>query len=350
MKKTLFSFLVCLPLAGWAAGQQNYAAVILPGLGEPSIGAALKINNAGQIAGWSNDSNGNPHAVLWSPAPKGGYYVQDLGTLGGAYSYAYGLNDRGEVVGSATVATGEEYAFFWRKGNMTNLGTIMTTPWPNHGWFTLSQANAINNAGQIVGYSVVDESTIRAFLWQDGAMQDLGSLGPVGNQRSHATDINNQGDIAGWSTTGWGEDGAVLWQQGQMTKLDSEALTAYGINERGQIAGMGGGPLNLGAFRWQDGLMSRCGVGDSIAYGINERGEVVGSYLKNIDWENGTYLYMGFVWGNGGVSDLPLPPQAASGYAAAINNQGQVAGYIVGQDWFYNPVVWVRARPESAKP
>jgi uncharacterized membrane protein len=56
---------------------------------------------------------------------------------------------------------------------------------------------------------------------------------------------------------------------------------------------------------------------------------------------------VGFIWDDGVFSDLPLPPQSSSGYATTINNRGQVAGYIVGQDWFVNPVVWVQSHAKA---
>jgi len=56
------------------------------------------------------------------------YSVTDLGTLGGAYSYAYGLNNAGVVAGGAATATQTDgvaqTAFLWYRGHMINLGTL----------------------------------------------------------------------------------------------------------------------------------------------------------------------------------------------------------------------------------
>src|SRR2546427_1119413 len=53
------------------------------------------------------------------------YTVTDLGTLGGTFSFAGGLNNRGDVEGFSTLP-GDEIgrAFFWRNGVMTDLGTL----------------------------------------------------------------------------------------------------------------------------------------------------------------------------------------------------------------------------------
>jgi probable HAF family extracellular repeat protein len=57
----------------------------------------------------------------------------------------------------------------WQDGEMTDLGVLP-------GDF-MSQANGMNNKGQVVGTSCNDVSfdICHGFLWQDGAMTDLGA-------------------------------------------------------------------------------------------------------------------------------------------------------------------------------
>src|SRR6266436_6352799 len=77
------------------------------------------------------------------------YSVLDLGTLSGVYSQAMGINNAGQVVGldASNDGTGNR-AFLYSGGTMTKLGTLGGS---NRNTF----ASSVNDAGQVVGYSVV---------------------------------------------------------------------------------------------------------------------------------------------------------------------------------------------------
>jgi probable HAF family extracellular repeat protein len=98
--------------------------------------------------------------------------MQDLGTLGGEWSVAHGINARGQIVGSSDTAAGTEHAFLWEAGTgMQDLGTL-------GGFDSTAYAYDINARGQIVGASYTAAGPGHAFLWEAGTgMQDLGTLG-----------------------------------------------------------------------------------------------------------------------------------------------------------------------------
>jgi probable HAF family extracellular repeat protein len=82
--------------------------------------------------------------------------MTDLGTLGGNYSQAGGINNNGQIVGESENATGYYHAFLWQNGIMTDLETLGGN---------YSGAFGINNNGQMVGASTNATEEIHAALW-----------------------------------------------------------------------------------------------------------------------------------------------------------------------------------------
>ena len=119
--------------------------------------------------------------------------------MGGAESFASALNDAGQVTGySTTVRFLKPHAFVWLNNGqpMKNLGTLGGTT---------SVGNDINASGEVTGYSrLAGDSVSHAFLWRnDGTnMQDLNALIDTTDPlRAHITltsgvFINVAGDIA----------------------------------------------------------------------------------------------------------------------------------------------------------
>jgi probable HAF family extracellular repeat protein len=155
--------------------------------------------------------------------------MRDLGTLGGHYSFAEAINDRGQVIGASTTEEREDsplHAFMWENGNMTDLGTL-------GGDF--STASAINDHGRVVGLSTGPDGR-RAFLWENGHLSELGAPGRRFFVLS-VSDINEQGQSVGEIASEFGFGRAYLWQDGAVIPLGRRQSAAVAINERGQIVG-----------------------------------------------------------------------------------------------------------------
>jgi probable HAF family extracellular repeat protein len=131
--------------AAHAVYWRNGRPIILPTLGGLMNNNALAINDLGQVAGTSDVSGDQTgHATLWQNG-----IVQDLGTLSGDYSsYAEAINHFGQIVGSSCDVNNNCRAFFWEKGKMYDLNTLI----PSNPNLTLTLGATIDDAGVIGGY------------------------------------------------------------------------------------------------------------------------------------------------------------------------------------------------------
>lgn len=244
---------------GQVAGTGSSGAVLYSAGGCQALGTlggsasyAYDVNNKGQVTGLSGLAGDADvlHAFLYSDG-----HMRDLGTLGGRVSAGYGINDKGQVSGSSILAgdNGAQHAFLYSGGTMHDLGTL--------GGRT-SQGRGINGKGQVTGMSYLAcpgeppcvSPGAHAFLYSAGAMQDVDTLG---NWWSEGFAINGKGDITGWFTNNdeVTDFRAFVYAGGAMHNLndlldDSGTgwVLIYGnsINDSGQITGTG---LFNGQFR-----------------------------------------------------------------------------------------------------
>ncbi len=289
------------------------------------------INRLGEVVGTYNDLSGYSRAYRW----KNGA-AQDLGTLGGSSAGAEDINDSGQVVGWAAVSGDTStLAFLWdpATGAMQSIGWLD----PANAW---SAALGINNAGQIVGSSFVqmnDSTSEHAFLWEDGAMSDLGTLG---GDWSVAYGINDAGQIIGSSKIS-ADDPWIwpfLWQGGSMANLSipepCHQCAPTDINNAGQVVGFWydynppPGITETKALLWDNGVLQYLpGLGGTRAgaFGINNKGQVVGGASLAGDTVSHAVL-----WENGVAQDLNSLIDPHSGWvledAYSINDSGWIGG------------------------
>ena len=205
---------------------------------------------------------------------SGRWVVWDLGTLGGPESVPADINERLQVVGSSDTARKvdryqyESDAFLWGDWRMRSMGA------------GTSAAVAINERGQIAG------SHRHAFLWQDGQMRDLGTLG---GKSSEAVAINERGQVAGRAYTerkdsgGYALEHAFLWTGGRMVDLTARSddpSWAVTLNDRGQVLVKSLDQDGL----WEKGRFVPLEGKFGAVVDLNERGQVL---LTDMIWQQG---------------------------------------------------------------
>ncbi|MCH2167548.1 MAG: hypothetical protein MK107_07500 [Oceanicola sp.] len=198
--------------------------------------AALDINEGGWVVGYTF---GVPETgFVWKDGESVSF-LEGLPENSDGRTTAGGINNRNQIVGYAHDQDGRQQAVLWETGSAPKaLGTL--------GGKT-SEANAINDSGQVVGKAgTINNSGNRAFLWQEETgMQDLGALAE--GRSSEASGINDWGAVVGTATDSEGQGRAVLWNGRKMRDLNSKIdpnsdwlLTwALDINNSGQILASG---------------------------------------------------------------------------------------------------------------
>jgi probable HAF family extracellular repeat protein len=243
--------------------------------------------------------------VLWDSAR----HLHDLGTFGGNTGFAAAVNNRGQVAGYATNTIPEDL----------DVASFM---------------NGFIPAGQ----------QVRAFLWNGGSLRDLGTLG--GNDAA-AQAINEKGEVAGLSytgteindTTGLPTVHPFIWKNGTMNDLGSLGGTlstpgsfAFGpfgkfLNERGEVAGTSTlpGDETFHAVFWDKQRMidlGTLGVRNSEAFFMSDKGEVLGRAEVSLT----PYVRHGFLWEKGRMTDLGAAAPCTRSSPLSMNSAGQIVG------------------------
>jgi probable HAF family extracellular repeat protein len=268
---------------------------------------ASALNSRAQVVG-CGDGTGElvdaGHAVLWEPDGR----VIDLGTLMkkvGMSSMATGLNNIGKIVGWSDSDYGTLDWFKHRRAFVYEIGTRqMTDLGIDH-----SEANAINDWNEIVGAYRPDQYHEHAVYWHpSGRAYDLHKTVTAGGDSSRATAINDRGQVVGWSDDAESGNHRGFFydlRTGVVKHADVPYVgarrhsRAYAINNRGQAVGtFRADILNYHALLWN----TETGAVED----LNLRIPPDQQWHKSDDSTSQSYWSLQEAWG--------------------INNQGQIVG------------------------
>jgi probable HAF family extracellular repeat protein len=276
------------------------------------------------------------------------YTITDLGTLGGTFSQAFGINNNGFVVGFATLSGDTAlHAFLWRKGMMTDLSTLAPAD-----TLPISVAFSINDKDEIVGMSETsvpdplgedfcgfgDHLICLPFLRRASVMNPLPTLGGNNGQ---ASAVNNRGQVVGVAETDKTDPTCqnpvvkpAIWEKGEVHALPTapfrDGIVGGGPgpaenNDKGQVVYVAV-TCDFSATRtllWHNNRVTDMGTFEGLSLtptSINNKGQATGTYTTN------TGLNRGFLWQDGVAIDLGSLPDHPQVHGNSIDDRGQIAG------------------------
>ena len=304
------------------------------------VGIASKQRGTGALRMWSRLRLPCLLAFLVASATSAsaqGFKVTDLGSVGGDQSFASAVNNRGEVLGGwswSTDVLGNSYSFLYSRRGAINAYLLPDT----------TASAALNDRGQIAGALPTGPGTAIAATY-DRAVGVV-VLGTLGGRMSMARAINNAGQVAGWSyLPGTFVSHAFLYSDGVMTDIGLIGRDSYasGINDSGTVVGAfldSEGSVTQHAFVYRDGVMSAINPFNqpdnlSHALGINNNGLIIGQARVGDVWH-------GFIYSDECATDVAPMDDCLTDLGeylpASINNNGDVVGYsqVTGRAFLYS--------------
>lgn len=257
-----------------------------------------------------------------SAVAQSGYDIQPLDVPGATRTRAFGMNDRGQIVGDyidPTLPAGHRRrSFVFSAGVFTDI----TAPLPPDS--INGVVRAINNRGDVIGTFIdLTNGTLRGFLRRDNLVTVLDYPGAFGTQPNG---LNDRGQIVG---AYWDADGMLhsfLYADGVFTNIDPPGKVnteAAGIAPNGEIVGgISVGETTIShCYRLRNGEYTFFDVPnavDNLPTAVNARGDIAGLILLADGTQHAFVLDK-----QGSETILPLLDSIARG----INARGDVTGW-----------------------
>lgn len=305
---------------------------------------ATDINSDNTVVGWSETQAGATHAFRWSAS--GG--MRDLGTLpGDASSRAVAILDGGQILG----ASGDDGQ--WTPVVWSASGSISALPIPLISGFQTALPSSFNARGDVVGSDAGGVAVQHGWIWSDaGGKYNLSANVPGGSDEGFAGAVTSSGTVVFtnkaftctqqcWRTYLWSQTSGFtsLGTPGNDPEANVHGLA---INASGTVAGWVTTSTTNGEvpYRWGAGtgftLLARYSA-DSYGYAtaVSPNGTVVGAALEPT---SGSVVASAWLIDGSLLRLSPADPN--SSVAVAINSPGTIAGWAAVSNGANHAVIW----------
>jgi hypothetical protein len=284
--------------------------------------------------------------VAATPPPAGGYQFVELGSRKNrTVNELNGINNHGRIAGYYGAGTGGQAS----KGYTINApyaqGDITGENFPKS---AQTVVDGLNDSNVLVGYySTQNKKTgfNNSFGWYyNGKFHEV--VYPTGNNAKPTQDdlyaVNNHDVAVGFYENGSGRyrgytysiktgKFALVTKPGAPTGGNAPSLSAFGINNRGDVVGEYAASSSVmdGFIKLAGGAFHTIavpGAVETVALGVNDNDTVVGAY---VDETGSTMTIRGFIWRIGGHLTTMVDDPNGGDFTvlSGINNEGDIVGY-----------------------
>jgi probable HAF family extracellular repeat protein len=337
---------------GGATRSANVTRVDLGTLGGASSYAA-DINNGNMVVGWSETSSGTTHAFRWTTADG----MVDLGTLpGDAMSRAVAVLDGGTQNGAQILGVSGEDGR-WTPVVWSASGSISALPIPLIPGFGTALPTGFNAQGDVVGSDAGGSGVQQGWIWSESdGKYNLSANAQSGSNEGAASGITTSGLVVlttrastchgtseCWRTYRWSQTNGYdpLGTPGN----DPEAnVTGLALNETGTVAGWATAGRSSGTtpYRWAASsgftLLANYATGPS-SYGYATAISSNGTAV-GADFEPASGSIVASTWLTNGAIVKLSPNDPNPSVAVAISNLGTIAGWAAVSNAVNHAVIW----------
>jgi probable HAF family extracellular repeat protein len=274
--------IIALNRHGFCDYRYSYELLVFP---EAAETFAYGINDTREIVGSFRDAEGSIHGFYHDGVLK----FISLDAPSAVSTNPMDINDDGQIVGIFTDINSRKYGFLFSADHYTVL------EYPDDPTHHVTEAKGINNTGVIVGHYFTGPDYIYKEIY--GFRYDAGaytSLQYPGATYTYAEDINNFDQIVGYFQIESGPRHGFIYAGGEYLQIDypgASETRIHGINDNGHMVGIYRLGSGYSGFMYDGTDFTTIDyplpdLNLTWASKINNRGQIVGSFNERGDYQS----------------------------------------------------------------